>query len=580
MNLKLKRPLLAVIGSAFMVLAGSAAFALNGESTVMVDAADSEPKYVKVTEQLTDWSGSYLIVSVDGYAYNGGTGNTKDSIPVSFLDDGNSLVWDSSLETGIVTISSSGSGKYEIQTASGTYFSYSGSGNGFSVSNSPASYSINYVNEKDGVDIQTGSEAHLRFNSSTSELRFRFFKNSTYTGQKAINLFALSESTDGEPAKNVERIEIAEHSESIRVGETLKFTATAYPEDASNKAIDWSVDDPSIAEISDDGVLYGIKPGIVVVTASAADGSGVTVETIVEIEELVGNYTAYKFSDSSDFAAWKESSYLDSAAISFNDLDTTFARAMKPADSPTNLVLGMPVTKRDKNSTVYPYLSISSKNGRTMDSLIVNFKQWGVKVVSVKLETGNSFDSLTTVIDEFVVDGSKTMMSFVAPEPFTHAKITVIDDGTPSSPNQLGWESLNVLWTYDATAFATEFMAVELCDGGYTQPDTNDWKNLENSYALLSEEDKAIMQNANADELSESIIENCVARYDYIVGKYGANTYSDFMNRSPEPLGYSLGGNTNQMIEQTATWACVGILFLSAFTAGSAFIIKRRREGR
>jgi PelA/Pel-15E family pectate lyase len=54
-----------------------------------------------------------------------------------------------------------------------------------------------------------------------------------------------------------------------------QLTATVLPTDATNKEFTWSVSDPSVAVISETGLLTGIKNGTVKVTATSNDGSGV-----------------------------------------------------------------------------------------------------------------------------------------------------------------------------------------------------------------------------------------------------------------------------------------------------------------
>jgi uncharacterized protein YjdB len=60
-------------------------------------------------------------------------------------------------------------------------------------------------------------------------------------------------------------------------GSTLQFTAAVRPDNASNKAVVWSVEDGSgTASISESGMLSAISAGTVDVVASARDASGVS----------------------------------------------------------------------------------------------------------------------------------------------------------------------------------------------------------------------------------------------------------------------------------------------------------------
>lgn len=80
-----------------------------------------------------------------------------------------------------------------------------------------------------------------------------------------------------------------------KIDSATQFTATVSPDNATEKSVIWSVDDTSIASISDDGILTPIKSGTVKITATAKDGSGiygeksVNVKVYAEIENLVSN---------------------------------------------------------------------------------------------------------------------------------------------------------------------------------------------------------------------------------------------------------------------------------------------------
>lgn len=58
-------------------------------------------------------------------------------------------------------------------------------------------------------------------------------------------------------------------------GATLTLTPTVLPADAAIKAVTWSVNAPTVATISGAGVLQSLSDGVVTVTATATDGSGV-----------------------------------------------------------------------------------------------------------------------------------------------------------------------------------------------------------------------------------------------------------------------------------------------------------------
>lgn len=64
---------------------------------------------------------------------------------------------------------------------------------------------------------------------------------------------------------------------------TLAMIAIVAPSNATNKGVIWSVDDSDLAEINLGGILRAVKDGEVTVTATAADGSGITGTTKITI---------------------------------------------------------------------------------------------------------------------------------------------------------------------------------------------------------------------------------------------------------------------------------------------------------
>lgn len=148
--------------------------------------------YEKVTSSLQDYSGKYLIVyeesTSNGYLFNGvdsANGYVQTSINQNVIES------NTDTDAQVVTIAKQGSG-YSIKHAKGYISGKSGS-NALTVSSSASACSINY--EKEGIKIVSNTSV-LRFNSDANQLRFRFYKSSTYTGQKPIQLYKYNEKLD------------------------------------------------------------------------------------------------------------------------------------------------------------------------------------------------------------------------------------------------------------------------------------------------------------------------------------------------------------------------------------------------
>ena len=73
----------------------------------------------------------------------------------------------------------------------------------------------------------------------------------------------------------VSKITLSKKSATILVGKSGTLTATVTPKTALNKELTWTSSNKNIATVSAKGVVKGIAPGTVTITAKAKDGSGV-----------------------------------------------------------------------------------------------------------------------------------------------------------------------------------------------------------------------------------------------------------------------------------------------------------------
>ena len=146
--------------------------------------------YRKVTSELADYSGDYLIVYEDGNVAFDGSLETLDAASntqaVTIAEDGTIQL----SEAYEFHIASKEDG-YSIQSSSGLYIGKTADSNGLD-SKATDEYvnTISYVgDETSEMDVVGSGGAHLRYNANSGQDRFRFFKSSSYTGQKAISLY-------------------------------------------------------------------------------------------------------------------------------------------------------------------------------------------------------------------------------------------------------------------------------------------------------------------------------------------------------------------------------------------------------
>lgn len=144
----------------------------------------------KVTSAPSDWSGDYLIVYEDGKVAFDGSRTTLDAASNTFsvtISNGKITTASTTGDTKYFTIAKSGT-SYTIKSKSGYYIGQTSNDNGLKSSTSTTySHTISLNNDKT-VNLVSGS-AYLRYNSASDQKRFRYYKSSSYTNQKAIQLY-------------------------------------------------------------------------------------------------------------------------------------------------------------------------------------------------------------------------------------------------------------------------------------------------------------------------------------------------------------------------------------------------------
>ena len=158
------------------------------------DAGDGD--YIKVTENLADFSGEYLIVYEDGaVAFNGGL-STLDAVSntISVTINNSTIESNATTNAAKFTIAKENSGKYSIKSASGSYIGRTTDAN--ELDESTSTVYTNTISITDGnADIIASGGAYLRYNNASNQYRFRYYQSSKYTNQQPIALYKKTNSS-------------------------------------------------------------------------------------------------------------------------------------------------------------------------------------------------------------------------------------------------------------------------------------------------------------------------------------------------------------------------------------------------
>ena len=78
------------------------------------------------------------------------------------------------------------------------------------------------------------------------------------------------------PVVAVTGVDVTPGNASIQIGNTAALTATVSPSNATNKTLNWTSSDATVATVSAAGVVTGVKAGTTNITAKSTDGSDIT----------------------------------------------------------------------------------------------------------------------------------------------------------------------------------------------------------------------------------------------------------------------------------------------------------------
>ena len=83
---------------------------------------------------------------------------------------------------------------------------------------------------------------------------------------------------------SVTRIEMTPSSATLEIGETIQLSATAYPTNATNRSLNWTTENYSVASVSNSGLVTARGAGRVWIWARATDGSGAGNYCVVDVK--------------------------------------------------------------------------------------------------------------------------------------------------------------------------------------------------------------------------------------------------------------------------------------------------------
>ncbi len=133
-------------------------------------------------------------------------------------------------------------------------------------------------------------------------------------------------------------------------------------------------------------------------------------------------------------------------------------------------------------------------------------------------------------------------------------------------------QSLTIAYEEGMDPFAKAMLSDLSCDAsGATPPSIEEWNAAKDVFEKLSTEERGKYMNAEADPDGDTY-QKVVAKYDYILSKYGAEKYRNFLGREISKSTIVANyGNTGLI-------ALLGLVIIGVTATGFLLVGRRRRH--
>ncbi len=346
--------------------------------------------------------------------------------------------------------------------------------------------------------------------------------------------------------------------DSIKAGQEVTLSPIYTPTYTVQTGVTWTSSDETVATITSEGVLTGIKAGKTTITATSTINTAIkgTLElTVTAANEVAGTYTLYNNGTgdySTSITISNVASYISGidtdifTVTDVTDIGVGYAPDINDINFAANSSLGL--TLNDTNYIISKVVAKGVHVNKTSD------------VASLECSNmcyhPNTNDS-TCIYLPFSYDFS--MISYDCRTFVESISITVVayDDATAIEET-----------------YAQAFLDMTASDCAALKGlSTDTWWNCEDGFNNLKNYDTtmaAAISDADANELG-SVIEQCIARYDFIVGKY--SDLDNFMSRTVASNRITLINKDTNMLYVVLI---VGVTAVSA--VGIYFIFKRKKR--
>lgn len=136
----------------------------------------------------------------------------------------------------------------------------------------------------DNPPVMESSDIFNCYNTATLYVPYEVLN--TYKNTYYWNNFYKILGVDANGNVLIAGISLNSTSKQIYVNQTFKLTATITPSEATNKTVNWTSSNPSVAIVDNDGLVTALSDGTAVITATTTDGTDLSASCYVTVMSI------------------------------------------------------------------------------------------------------------------------------------------------------------------------------------------------------------------------------------------------------------------------------------------------------
>ena len=353
----------------------------------------------------------------------------------------------------------------------------------------------------------------------------------------------------------VTNVSLNKASTSLTVGGSETLTATVLPNDATIKDVTWSASN-NVVSVSDAGVIKACKVGTSVVTVSTVN-RGLTATCTVTVTSTNTTYSLTSGSPFINNAPYKMYFNNGTENLYFvGEMSGYYGKTSNSVSSGIDVYF----EQNGNGQNIYFCVKAVKYYIYVAQGDYTNFKCDATSASGLTAWTYDS-NNHTLKYGSIYIGSTGTFSTIGAYSSLPDHPIEFI---TPSGEGTL--------------PFASVMNRYISCNAQGTSAPTFSgfaWSDFSNAYSNLHSDDQSALTGASANQ-GGTAVQQCVARYDYIVGKY---QYNDFLSRSPSPIGNHKINLFSKDTDNASTTAIIILVSaITLITAGGFILLHRKKE--